>query len=189
MRSDFDERLSDRSKTERPNTYSIGLWNSSERFLSMRDNLLKLFHQIFDKDYLRLIQRLKETILKQVEAAEERIKEILDMEYRLFTLSNEYMTMVDKITREITDDGSIEEGKMPSNTTTAVPKTFSYNALTNIVSSTMPNLISVSSSSSVLNDTSAPGSNEARAALAIQIALNSYCQVRPSNLYDFCYSR
>ncbi len=34
MRSDFDERLSDRSKIERSNTYSIGLWNTSERFLS-----------------------------------------------------------------------------------------------------------------------------------------------------------
>jgi len=160
----------------------------------IRDNLLKLFHQIFDKDYPRLIQRLKETILKQVETAEdhttERIKEILDMEYRLFTLSNEYMTMVDKITRELTADVSIEEVKMPSTTTTTtVPKTFSYNALTNIMSSKVPNLISISSSSSVLNDTSAPESNEARAALAIQIALSSYCQVRPSNLYDFCYSR
>ncbi len=34
MRSHFDERLSDCSKTERSNTYSIGLWNTSERFLS-----------------------------------------------------------------------------------------------------------------------------------------------------------
>ncbi len=34
MRSHFDERLSDRSKIERSNTYSIGLWNTSERFLS-----------------------------------------------------------------------------------------------------------------------------------------------------------
>jgi len=100
------------------------------------------------------------------------------------------MAMVDKITREVNDDGSIEEVKMPSTTTTTtVPKTFSYNALKNIMSSKMRNLISISSSSSVLNDTSAPGSNEARAALAIQRALNSYCQVRTLNLYDFCYSR
>ncbi len=34
MRSHFDERLSDRSKTQQSNAYSIGLWNSSERFLS-----------------------------------------------------------------------------------------------------------------------------------------------------------
>jgi hypothetical protein len=40
MRSHFDERLSDRSKTERSNTYSIGLWNAFyldiERFLNRK---------------------------------------------------------------------------------------------------------------------------------------------------------
>jgi hypothetical protein len=39
MRSHFDERLSDRSTTERSNTYYIGLWNSSERFLNRKKAL------------------------------------------------------------------------------------------------------------------------------------------------------
>jgi hypothetical protein len=111
----------------------------------IRDNLFKIFHQTFDKDYPRLIQRLKEVITKQIDSAEvqtsERIKEILEMEYRLFTLNNEYMDVVDKITHQLNCDNSTEM----------------Y--------------------------TSTYGSNEDRAAPAIQVALDSYCKVRKSNFY------
>ena len=124
----------------------------------IRDNLFKIFHQTFDKDYPRLIQRLKEVITKQIDSAEgqtvERIKEILEMEYRLFTLNKEYMDMVDKITHELNNDSSTKDAK-----TTSPAK--------------VSNLVS----------TSASGSNEARAAPVIQIALDSYCRVRKSNFY------
>jgi hypothetical protein len=136
----------------------------------IRENLLKIFHQTFDKDYPRLIQRLKEIIVQQVESAEERsterIKEILDMEYRLFTLSNEYMHIVDQMTHKLTDENTAKNITTASSTTIQpTPKKVS-------------NPISSAVLSSAFEETYAPGFNEARAAPAIQIALDSYCKVR-----------
>ncbi len=154
----------------------------------IRENLFKLFHQTFDKEYSRLIQRLKEVIIKQVDEAEERtrerIKEILNMEYRLFTLNYEYIDMVDKITQELTDENSAKENKTSSSTTTtttatnAVPQPVPSSTLSTMLFSKASNLVSSQIYGSVVTDTLKSGYNEARAAPAIQIALGSYCKVR-----------
>jgi hypothetical protein len=176
----------------------------------IRENLLKIFHQTFDKEYSRLIQRLKDVINKEVDAAQERaterIKEILDMEYRLFTLSNEYMDMVDKITQDLVDEQAAKESKAASSTAgkenKTVPSTTATTTTTTVPqalpsSTSSPNLLSRASnlisysyslSRSMIYDPQRLETNEARAAPAIQIALDSYCKVRKSDfsyLYNF----
>lgn len=148
----------------------------------LRENLLKLFYKTFDKDYSRLIQRLKEIIIKQIDAAEQRTKEriieILDMEYRLFTLSNEYMDVVDKITQEIADENAAKENKKSASTTTTttVSQTVPSSASSASLLSKASSAISSTLSGFAGYDYSRSGPNEARAAPAIQIALDSYCK-------------
>ncbi len=151
----------------------------------IRYNLLKILQDTIDKDYSRLIQRLNEVIIKQIDEAEQRtkqrIKEILDMEYRVFTLSNEYMDMVDKITQDLNDENAAKETKKATattTTTTTVSQTVPASTYSANLLSRASNLISNSLSGSVINDDALRnGSNEARAAPAIQIALDSYCKV------------
>ncbi len=152
------------------------------------ENILKLFDDIFDKDYPRLIQRLRDVIYKQVNEAErrtrERIEEMLDMERRLFTLSNEYMEMVDGVTQALADENAAKEKasatkeKATASTTNSAPTTASSigassAALFSMASTYITNSLTRSTPSDALRS----GSNEARVAPAIQIALGSYCKV------------
>jgi transcription-repair coupling factor (superfamily II helicase) len=157
----------------------------------IQENLLKLFDDIFDKDYSRLIQRLREVIIKQVNEAEkrtrERITELLDMEYRLFTLNNEYMEMVDKVTQALADENAAKENKpttSSSSTTTAnpAPATSVKSGSSAALISMATTYISNSLTRSITVDALRPGLNEIRAAPTIQIALDSYCKVRKVRL-------
>jgi hypothetical protein len=152
----------------------------------LQENLLKLFYDIFEKDYSRLIQRLREVIIKQVNEAEkrtrERITEMLDMEYRLFTLSNEYMEMVDKVTQAIADENAAKENKPTTSTTNPASATSTKGGSSATLFSMASNFIPTSLSRSTTVDTLRPESNEARAAPAIEIALDSYCKVRKFRL-------
>jgi hypothetical protein len=153
----------------------------------IQENLLKLFDDIFEKDYPRLIQRLREVIIKQVNEAEkrtkERITEMLDMEYRLFTLSHEYMEMVDRVTQAIADENAAKENKAIAPTpANPAPATSAKGSSSAALFSMATTYISNSLSRSTTSDPLRPGSNEARAAPAIQIALGSYCKVRKFRL-------
>jgi transcription-repair coupling factor (superfamily II helicase) len=154
----------------------------------IQENLLKLFDDIFEKDYPRLIQRLREVIIKQVNEAEkrtkERIREMLDMEYRLFTLSNEYIDMIDKVTQALADENAAKENKPTTLSTTTNPAsaTPTKGGSSATLFSMASNFIPTSLSRSTTVDTLRPESNEARAAPAIEIALDSYCKVRKFRL-------
>ncbi len=160
-------------------------------FNYIQENLLKLFDDIFDKDYSRLIQRLREVIIKQVNEAEkrtrERITELLDMEYRLFTLNNEYMEMVDKVTQAIADENAAKENKLTTSsssttTTNPAPATSAKSGSSAALISMATTYISNSLTRSITVDALRPGLNEIRAAPTIQIALDSYCKVRKVRL-------
>ena len=152
-------------------------------FSYIREVLMKLFHEIFDYEYPRLIQRLKEVIIKQVDEAEkrtrERIAEILQMEYRLFTLSGEYMDVVEKITQEIADENAAKENKPTptASTTNTATQPASLSSTSAALFSKASSYLSNSLSRSGASDPLRPGSNEARAAIGIQIGLGSYCKV------------
>jgi hypothetical protein len=134
----------------------------------LHENILKLFHQVFDKDYPRLLQRLKEVIIEEIDAAEqravERIKETLHIEYRLFTLTCEYMTLVDTLTQQMTKSLSPKE----------------------TASSSKKERLPPSANNSGVINADGRESNEARVALNTQMALSSYCQVRRSNISTRC---
>ena len=157
-------------------------------FSYIREVLLKLFHQTFDNEYPRLIQRLKEVIIKQVDEAEkrarERIAEILNMEYRMFTLSGEYMDVVEKITQEIADENAAKENKAANATNTATQPS-SLGASSAALISKASSYLSSSLARTTATDPLRPGSNEARAALGIQIGLGSYCKVSQSQRKRF----
>ncbi|UJR29173.1 hypothetical protein I4U23_010387 [Adineta vaga] len=145
----------------------------------IRDNLTKIFRQIFDKDYPRLSQHLKEVIIQEVDAAEkratERIEEILNMEYRLFTLSNEYMSILDELTRTGNETTLTKDIKTASKTTTTAAA--AYNPLMEKISLSLSVLAGIKNTNEI--DT-----NEARAAPTIQMALISYCQIVQKRLVD-----
>lgn len=155
-------------------------------FSYIREVLLKLFHQTFDTEYPRLIQRLKEVIIKQVDEAEkrakERIAELLNMEYRMFTLSGEYMDVVEKITQEIVDENAAKENKAtaPTNTMNTAAQPSSLGASSAAFISKASTYLSSSLARAATTDPLRPGSNEARAAVGIQIGLSSYCKVSQS---------
>ncbi|CAF1524944.1 unnamed protein product [Rotaria magnacalcarata] len=67
----------------------------------LKERLLRIFHQVFDIQYIRLVEQLKDVIIKQIDLAAdratERIQEILDMKYRIFIINNLYP---DKVVRK-----------------------------------------------------------------------------------------
>lgn len=67
----------------------------------LKESLLRIFYQTFDAQYARLMERLKDVILKRINATEdcanERVQEILDMEFRVFTMNDVYMEHVNKM--------------------------------------------------------------------------------------------
>lgn len=154
----------------------------------IRESLLKLVSQIFDNEYPRLIHRLNEIIREQVNQAEQqakiRIEEILEMEYRIFTMSDEYMGSVDRVTTELNEAAQNKDNK--SNATKPTTNSAPIQPPPPPASSTIFSFASTFFSSSY-SGTTDPNvqSKEARAAPAIQIALDSYCKVRKSLILVF----
>lgn len=147
----------------------------------IRENLLLLIIDVFDSDYPRLIHRLNEVIREQVNQAEQRtkirIEEILEMEDRLFTMSDEYLDMVDKVTSTFNDAAQNKDSK----SNTGKPGTHVPVAPTTAASSgSQSNFWGFFSGFSATADTNMQ-SKEARAAPPIQIALDSYCKVTKKN--------
>jgi hypothetical protein len=128
--------------------------------------LLRIFHQTFDVQYFRLIEKLKDVIIQQIDAAEnrtnERVQEILDMEYRVFTMNNGYMENVCKTKNDVKKNDKEQIGE----------------AMITIASSTKNNYLPQATSSAIsrLNTRALP-SDDALAAIDIQIALSSYALV------------
>jgi hypothetical protein len=144
----------------------------------LNSTLLKIFHQTFDKDYPRLVQRLKEVIISKIDEAEERtierVQDILDMENRLFTLTQEYMIVVNekKSSNTIENKESGEQVKLP---VPPQPKTAGSNV------SKISQLVTYSQTTTTgptTNDSiNLLGPNEAQAAIDIQISLDTYSKV------------
>jgi hypothetical protein len=128
--------------------------------------LLRIFHQTFDAQYFRLIEKLKDVIIQQIDAAENRtngrVQEILDMEYRVFTMNNGYMENVCKTKNDVKKNDKEQIGE----------------AMITIASSTKNNYLPQATSSAIsrLNTRALP-SDDALAAIDIQIALSSYALV------------
>ncbi|CAF1251410.1 unnamed protein product [Rotaria sp. Silwood1] len=153
--------------------------------------LLKIYHQTFDQEYPRLIQRLKEVIIGKIDAAEERtierVQEILDMEKRLFTLSHEYMKTIRKMreTNNTNDRESSEPVIIPSSTQSLVKeRNVSVNSNKIHYISTM--FTPTTNQSVYTQDT-----NEVHAATDIQISLKAYSEIVQTRIIDIisqiCY--
>ncbi|CAF0878005.1 unnamed protein product [Adineta ricciae] len=126
--------------------------------------LLQLFDQAFSNDYPRLKQRLKDTIGKELsdkkEKLQERVEEILDTERRVFTLNHYYMDTVNKVKQDMKKIK--EQSSTASSSSTFVQKV-----------KTVSDELAYASMS-----------NEAQAAIDIQISLHSYSKVVEKRITD-----
>ncbi|CAF5007482.1 unnamed protein product, partial [Rotaria sp. Silwood1] len=183
----FQEAL--RNKLARLPTICSSLVKNIHDYLNII--LLKIYHQTFDQEYPRLIQRLKEVIIGKIDAAEERtierVQEILDMEKRLFTLSHEYMKTIRKMreTNNTNDRESSEPVIIPSSTQSLVKeRNVSVNSNKIHYISTM--FTPTTNQSVYTQDT-----NEVHAATDIQISLKAYSEIVQTRIIDIisqiCY--
>ncbi|CAF3370681.1 unnamed protein product [Rotaria socialis] len=83
----------------------------------LKESLLRIFHQTFDIQYIRLVEQLKDVIIKQIDLAAdratERIQEILDMEYRIFTINNLYPDKVNEMKERLIKKDKEQQGEAP----------------------------------------------------------------------------
>ncbi|CAF0867416.1 unnamed protein product [Rotaria sp. Silwood1] len=183
----FQEAL--RNKLARLPTICSSLVKNIHDYLNII--LLKIYHQTFDQEYPRLIQRLKEVIIGKIDAAEERtierVQEILDMEKRLFTLSHEYMKTIRKMreTNNTNDRDSSKPVIIPSSTQSLVKeRNVSVNSNKIHYISTM--FTPTTNQSVYTQDT-----NEVHAATDIQISLKAYSEIVQTRIIDIisqiCY--
>ncbi|CAF2595192.1 unnamed protein product [Rotaria sp. Silwood2] len=171
----------------------------------LKESLLRIFQQTFDIQYARLLERLKDVIIRQIDMAEdrasERVQEILQVEYRIFTMNNAYMEKVkeknNKNEKKHQDEATSPPIAMtvadPSNMQVdSIPTTAFDNNLQSISTlkpedSTSPLLMA----STMMPNSYTLTSNEALAAVDIQIALDSYCLVVKKRIIDsisqICY--
>ena len=160
----------------------------------LKKSLLRILEQTFDSQYVRLLERLKDVLIKQIDAADdranERINEILEMEIRIFTMNHQYMMRVEGMKK----DYKILEAEHRNK---ASPPPFATTVLTPAVKEVTPKqTISPTTNSSfdsnlkpqvltttvltmpmILPNLSAPASDDALAATDIQMGLDSYSLV------------
>ncbi|CAF3955176.1 unnamed protein product [Adineta steineri] len=153
--------------------------------------LLRLFEQAFNSEYPRLKERLKEMIITRLgevkDVVLERVEEILDMERRVFTLNHYYMDTVNKLKKEDkkqNDEQNRSTATSPfafGTSTVTLPPLFGNSAvrLASVAKTTIPTA------------PYATVSNEAQAAIDIQIALHAYSKVvgkrMADNIAQTCY--
>ncbi|CAF2562938.1 unnamed protein product [Rotaria sp. Silwood2] len=181
----------------------------------LKESLLRILHQTFDTQYIRLVEQLKDVIVKQIDMAADqatdRIQEILDMEYRIFTINNLYADKVNEMKERLNKKEKEQQGEAaPPAVTMAVvaPLTVQVDSLQKpdfkkllkpISGSKTEALVSKPEDSTVksemLTSTSLntsmmiPSShkltfNESLAAVDIQITLESYCLVVRKRIID-----
>lgn len=92
------------------------------------------------------------------------------------------MDVVEKITQEIVDENAAKENKAtaPTNTMNTAAQPSSLGASSAAFISKASTYLSSSLARAATTDPLRPGSNEARAAVGIQIGLSSYCKVSQS---------
>ncbi|CAF1324106.1 unnamed protein product [Rotaria magnacalcarata] len=131
----------------------------------MSECLLRLFEHAFINDFPRLKERLKEVIIKQLNEVKdtllERVQEILGTEHHVFTLNHYYMDTVNKLKEKVKDKSNDQKGSSSAKSWASTVVTNSTEAVTY-----------------------APMSNEAQAAVGIQIALHAYSKVVQKRLID-----
>ncbi|UJR16782.1 hypothetical protein I4U23_003681 [Adineta vaga] len=141
----------------------------------MSQSLLRLFELAFNKNYPRLNERLKEIIVKQLNDVKEKllehVLEILDMERRVFTLNHYYMDTVNKIKEK-----NKKENNADNQPSIAASASVNFSKV-----AVLPNLKTSTTSSTIAY---ASVSNEAQAAMDIQIALHSYSKVVEKRMTD-----
>ncbi|CAF3811849.1 unnamed protein product [Rotaria magnacalcarata] len=83
----------------------------------LKERLLRIFHQVFDIQYIRLVEQLKDVIIKQIDLAAdratERIQEILDMKYRIFIINNLYPDKVNEMKERLIKKDKEQQGEAP----------------------------------------------------------------------------
>jgi hypothetical protein len=158
----------------------------------LKDSLMRIFYQTFDGQYVRLIERLKDVIIKQIDAAEdrtnERVQETLEMEYRVFTLNDEYMQKVKNMNddKKRKEQGGEATASLVTMTTTAPstvqagsvqakPSANTFSSTSNRKSETSP--VTLITTAIMTPETYAVSFSEALSAIDIQIALDSYSKV------------
>lgn len=135
----------------------------------MHDYLLECLSRLlelnFRPEFSRLIERLKEIMIKRLDEVEqivlENVDQSLDMEQRVFTLNHYYMDTVNKL-RQKDEDQPVQSTPNTSVFTFGIQRDSSAN--------TTGNRAGI--------NTYAPVSNEAQAARDIQIALHAYSKVK-----------
>ncbi|CAF4899115.1 unnamed protein product [Rotaria sp. Silwood1] len=160
----------------------------------------RLFHQelqrlplilIIDSQYVRLLERLKDIIITQIDMAEdrahERVQEMLDMEYRIFTINNLYMeTVIDLKGQNKNEKGQQGEAAPPPILLTDVsPSTMKVDCIQKRKSKNdleekqtlKPEVLTstVLTTSMMIVSSHKLTFDEAVAAIDIQMALESYC--------------
>jgi hypothetical protein len=163
----------------------------------LKESLLRIFSQTFDPQHVRLLERLKDLIIKQIDAAEdrtnERVDEILQMESRVFTINDVYMKKVNEMEEKKNAKDTEHKGEAapPPITTTVLPPTMmQVNGMQTKSSVSGLNSTSVLVAASLMvQQAFSLTSNEALAATDIQIALDSYCLVNhlKSNHFYICH--
>ncbi|CAF4015493.1 unnamed protein product [Rotaria sordida] len=183
----------------------------------LKESLLRILHQTFDNQYIRLIEQLKDVIINQIDLAAdratERIQEILDMEYRIFTINNLYPDKVNEMKERFNKKEKEQQGEAappPIAMTVVTPSTIQIDStqkpdfkklLKPIPGSKSDALISKpeDSTSTVKSETLTSTSlttsmmipsshkltfNESLAAADIQITLEAYCLVVRKRIVD-----
>ncbi|CAF3817541.1 unnamed protein product [Rotaria sp. Silwood1] len=160
----------------------------------------RLFHQelqrlplilTIDSQYVRLLERLKDIIITQIDMAEdrahERVQEMLDMEYRIFTINNLYMeTVIDLKGQNKNEKGQQGEAAPPPILLTDVsPSTMKVDCIQKRKSKNdleekqtlKPEVLTstVLTTSMMIVSSHKLTFDEAVAAIDIQMALESYC--------------
>ncbi|CAF1276579.1 unnamed protein product [Rotaria sp. Silwood1] len=183
----------------------------------LKESLWRILYQTFDTQYIRLVEQLKDVIVQQIDMAADRatgrIQEILDMEYRIFTINNLYPDKVNEMKERLNKKEKEQQGEAappPITMSVVAPPTVQIDSTQRPDYKKLLKPISVSKSEALISkpeDSSStvkpemltstslttsmmiPSShkltfNESLAAVDIQITLESYCLVVRKRIID-----
>jgi hypothetical protein len=160
-----------RTELDRLPTICLALVQNLYEYL--RSVLLRLFNEAFDCHFPRLTEKLKDILVERLieseKVCEERIREILSMEQRLFTMNHYYMDTIDKHKRmrDVKQSQLKHKGTSVEAQTKQDKKKTGEGAINQ----------SVTNGTTSVDVRLENHSNEAQAAFDIQASLAAYCKV------------